>query len=397
LLRLDGKRRAAVFIGGFAAGWIICTSALVAWLAHLGNLREFIQDVFVRGPAAKASAPTDFLVRYLLFANYYRLATFIGLGAALLLIPILRRSGRTDETGTESRWGWIWVFAVNALAVALGIVASRRELQNLGSLKPVIYVVIYATTIWLVMHSIGWIRTGLSRRESQYYLFATVSFVAAFMLALSWPAFEAMIVPGLALLIAAALHVSRGWWRPAIYIVCAYLVTVETCAKLENPFAFADWSEPPVSEATAVSTFPQLAGFVLPISIVRFIDGTLRIIEENSSSTDTIFTYPELGLFYGLSGRTYPTFTGSHNIDVVDDGFASREAKRLLEQRPAVLIFYRQDEAFLEAEEILWRRGNRAGQRDLIEACETLAREYRLAGSFDIPPKQRRVDVYVRP
>jgi hypothetical protein len=171
----------------------------------------------------------------------------------------------------------------------------------------------------------------------------------------------------------------------------------ETCIKLQKPFAFADWSDPPVREATAISEFPQLAGFVLPASMVGFIDGTLRIIDENASATDTIFTYPELGLFYGLSGRTYPTLTGSHNIDVVDDAFASREAKRLLEQRPAVLIYYRQDEDFLKAEELLWRRGKRAGQRDIIDACETLAKEYRLAGSYDLPPSHRRVNIYVRP
>jgi hypothetical protein len=92
----------------------------------------------------------------------------------------------------------------------------------------------------------------------------------------------------------------------------------------------------------------------------------------------------------------FPTVTGSHNIDVVNDDFAREEAKRLLANKPAVLIFYRESEDFLQARERMWRHGNRSGQRDLIAAVETLAREYTLAATYVVPPDNREVSVYVQ-
>jgi hypothetical protein len=61
-----------------------------------------------------------------------------------------------------------------------------------------------------------------------------------------------------------------------------------------------------------------------------------------------------------------------------------------------VLIYYRIPPWSLHADEVLWRRGKPSGQRDLINAMETLSSQYHLAASFDIPPNPTPVLVYVR-
>ncbi len=46
-----------------------------------------------------------------------------------------------------------------------------------------------------------------------------------------------------------------------------------------------------------------------------------------------------MGIFYALTERRYPTETGSHNVDVVNDAMARSEAARLLANPPKVLIY----------------------------------------------------------
>ena len=143
------------------------------------------------------------------------------------------------------------------------------------------------------------------------------------------------------------------------------------------------------------SSLPELRGFRLPPNTVDFVDSTIRIIRENSTPEDTIFVYPEFGLFYGATERRASTFSTSHNIDVVPDSFAREEAQRLLRARPAVLIYGPQPDSYLRHEEWYWRDGKPSGQRDLIAAVETLAREYRLVRAFTVFGNP--VSVFVRP
>lgn len=447
LLQFEGVRKAAIFIAGYAVGWAIPAIALMAWLAQLSILREFFQQVFVHAPAAKASHLGDFLIRAVRIMNNFQLAALIGFGALLLSWRTLCKSGAKNETRSDSVAAVVPVLLIGVISIAVAAFdfrrlqiltidfaqfasalllicyfflylhgdLSRRRLLVLGAIsvstafalqrflqaelisKSSIYFTFFTTGLLLVHYVYRYLRRSLSRRQSQLCLAATVSFVVAFMLSLSWPAFEAMVIPGLGLLIAAILDDTNGWRKAVVYTICGVLLFGQTRAKLQMPFGFAGWSEPAVETATARSELAEMKGFVLPESTVRFIDTTVRIIREHSSPQDTIFTYPELGLFYGISGRRFPTFSGSHNLDVVPDELAKADAGRVLRGRPAVLIYGRQSEQFLRAEEELWRKGGRSGEREIIAAVERLAEEYHLVATFNLPPYNRKVSVYVRP
>jgi len=129
------------------------------------------------------------------------------------------------------------------------------------------------------------------------------------------------------------------------------LLFCETQFKERMPFGFGGWFEPPVEDATMASSLPELRGFLLPPNTVDFVDSTIHIIRQYSTPQDTIFVYPELGFFYGVTERMPATFSISHNIDVVSDSFAKLEAERLLRARPAVLIYEPQPEPLLRGDE----------------------------------------------
>jgi hypothetical protein len=245
-------------------------------------------------------------------------------------------------------------------------------------------------------YAVGFFRQGLTVRQSQFALFSVVSICCAGMLSLSWPAFEAMTLPGLGFLLAAALDGTRGHSRRFIYLVTAAMVFIQVREKLAKPFSFGSLDEGPVRLAIARSNLPELKGMRLPVQTRDFVDQTTAILRAHAGPSDTIFTYPEMGLFYSLADRTYPTLSGSHNVDVVNDAFAVAESERLRRNPPAAIVFFLPTASEIEREDAIWRFGKPSGQHILMAAVQDLLRSYHLAGTFQIGPDSRVIGVYVR-
>jgi len=405
LLRLGGVRKATQFLAGFAAGWLLAAAVMLGWMARFGILRAFLRQAFIEGPAAKASHRGDFAVHTFLVLKSVWWAALIALVVLAICWKPLRRS-ENEEKKDDHANALKGILLVFLLGLGTILISSRLPLSwNSGVLepfspqmaaKPTIYVAFIGSGLLMFYYSWGVLRGGLSRRQAQFALFASIAFTVAFMTSLSFPAFEAMTIPGLALSIVVLLNDYDGWRRIAVYGASGVLLFCGTQFKELVPFGFSGWLEPPVASATMTSSLPELRGFLLPPDTINFVDSTIRIIQENSTPTDTIFTYPELGFFYGATERMPATFSGSHNIDVVSDSFAKQDAERLLRVRPAVLIYGPRPEQ-LAWEEGFWRNGHPSGQRDLIAAVETLAREYRLVRTFKLYPFGSPVYVFVRP
>jgi hypothetical protein len=415
LLRLENLRKTLAYLAGFIAAWLAGLALLAAWFARMGILRIFFQQIFVTGPAAKSSHPGDFVSRTLYIVNMMRSEFVLGLiGAGICCVAVIWAGRRTGEPQDATRASWFQILGILWLgicAIAFSFKVPHNLLDRYLLDSPVGTVIdsfrIVRSLIFLVylgsalLGLFYWLRffstRGLSRRQSQFFLFTAVSFSIAFMLSLSFPAFEAMTVPGLGLLLAALLEETSGWRKYLIYALCTALLMFDIQLKLDVPFAFAGWAEPPVALATQTSTLPELKGMRLPQPTVDFVDNTVRIIQQNSSPTDTIFTYPEFSFLYGASHRMPATFSGSHNIDVVPDALAREEASRLLRHPPAVIIYGAESDRFLIGQEILWRNSKPSGQRAIIAAVKTLAAQYKEAARFVPFGHLGYVHVYVRP
>lgn len=399
LLRLSGFRKALAFLSFFIAGLAVCAGAFLVWLSREGALHEFLIDVFFKGPAAKAASPLDFFQRDLFFARSNWLSVALAVGALALSWNIFRRSGASNTEASPDAWPSVLLVGLCcAAAIGLGALASFSQFPIGNWLsKAAIYFTLFATLALLANYGWLWLRGTLSPRESQFCLLATVSFVMAFMVSLSFPVFEAMLLPGLGFLTAAALDGFKGRRSILIDTLCGLLLVTMTCAKLDRPFGFGFFNEPPVRAATAVSQIPELRGLRLPPATVNFIDGTAKIVAARSGPRDTIFTYPEMGIFYSVTHRKCPTGDCSTNIDIVNDSSARDEAAVLLKARPAVLIYRRPSQRELHIEEQIWRNGRPSGQRDLIAAMETLSSQYDLVATFTVPPDERPMSVYARP
>jgi len=409
LTRLEGIRKAAAYLGGYAVAWLTPCVLLFAWFIHLGILRTFLRQIFITGPAAKSSHPIDFLTRTLYVMRSMKWEAAIGVAAILQCWSSVRSAGskehEPDDAGPRSMIQILGVLLLGVGAIGISLETTSHmpalsiRLVDIGIhvMKPLIYLVLLGSGLWVAAYFFAFVRKALSRRQSQFLLFAAVSFSVAFMLSLSFPAFEAMTVPGLGLFLAALLENLTDWRKWVVCAICGGVLFFEAQVKMFAPFEFAGWQEPPVAMATQTSTLPELKGMLLPANTVDFVDTTVHIIQQNSSPSNSIFVYPELSFLYAASHRGSATFSSSHNIDVVPDALAREEAVRLLLRRPAVLIYGSESEGFTQAQERLWRNGHRSGQRDLVAAVQTLAAEYNLAAKFNLYPGGHPVYVFVRP
>ena len=369
----------------------------VLWRFHL--LSDALLMLFIQGPAAKATHSSDFLVRE--FQVAWDNFGWLVLGSFALTLawqPIIRFTLRTRTEQSASPSQLRQSFGV--LLAGAGVFVVAHLLRNMPSLhdfsKSSVYFSLLGLT-FLMARALGLLCRGpLQSKQAHSVLFCAVSFSVALTLSLSWPAFEAMVLPGLGYLLASTMEGVRERSLPFVYGSMCFLTLIQFREKLDLPFGFDYQDEAAVRRATQSSRQPQLQGMLLPRQTVRFLDETSAIIQQNASDNDTIFVYPEMSLLYALSSRSFPTQSGSHNIDVVNDTLAKMEAERLKQARPAVIIYYRKTEQQERDAERLWREGKPSGQRLLVSTIEALITTYRLAGSYRLLPKDPEILVYVR-
>jgi hypothetical protein len=398
LAKLDGGRRSAIWLGGFAAGCAIPISAIATWLWKNHVLGTCLHMIFVAGPAAKAGHAADFLTRERLVAADNPLWVLPALVGVMLSWQAIQRGLRL-QNARVAKWDEQakWVLGATLL---VGL-AEAAAYTRLPAVQDTSKCAVYYTFILLTMLAacqLAWLlRSGMSRRTAQIILLSMLSWSVAVTLSMSWPVFEPMLIPGLGLLLAATLDGIGDRFKWFLGLTMAAMVFLQIQGKLDLPFGFDGEDEMAVRFATDVSVQPQLRDIRLPPPTVKFLDETVKLVAARTGPGDTIFTYPEMGLLYSLTGRTPPTLAGSHNIDVVNDTFAREEAARLTRARPAVVICYQLPETALREQERMWRGGKTSGQRDIIAAVQSLVGGYHLAGTYVLAKGDPAIEVYVRP
>jgi hypothetical protein len=416
--RMQTFRRAVTWLIAFIVGAAMPVGALLIWLAKLGVLKTFLVAIFIRGPAAKSQhGGGDFLTRAIRLGLIAPRPMILAICAALIAVWLLVRSEASSEDRSQDRsedrsqrrnleqedsrqrWEMPAATLFGIVAIALGAFLSYRHWGEVHKSWPLntIFLTIVAVLVLLGLGTWQLLKGTMSERQAQVYLMAAVSFNIAFMLSLSFPMFAPMLLPGFGLVFAGAIASSRRFGRLVVYAIVLLVCVDSVRFKLDYPFGFGFFADGPVPTATVRSNQTQLNGILLPEETVNLVDGVAHIVASNTTPTDTIFTYPEMALFYALTDRRWPTETASHNVDVVNDEMAKKEAARLLANPPKVIIYMPETEEQALTEESVWRNGHRMGQRDIIAAIETLAKDYRLAAVYPTSSSNQDIHVYVRP
>ena len=397
-LRRRTPRDAATWSTGFCVGLFLPLAAFALWLRHFALSGTFLEMCFKRGPAAKAGHLTELLTREAMVAR----GNLLWVGLAVLALALgarafLRSQAQTPST-TLPGISFSWMAGLSLATVLAALALAWSTLPALYDFsKTSIYFVLFGLAALLIFLALAGLRAPLTPRQEQFLIYAACSFSVALFLSLSWPAFEAMTLPGLGLLLVGVLEGTRARGRQFAVLVILSIIFIAVREKLDLPFAFGGLGDQPVRLEDQPSRLPMLAGMRLAEPTERFLEAAVATVDRRAAARDTIFTYPEMGLLYSLTGKTYPTLSGSHNVDVVNDDFARDEASRLLRARPAVLITFSLTPEEVANEDRTWRGGRPSGQHILAAAVARLAGTYRLEGVYPVGPASREVRIFVRP
>ena len=395
----DRLTNALAWSCAYLIGFAVPLSLAGLYLHHLGILHSCLQMLFVTGPAAKASMPHAFLLRELAVAIDNPLWVLPGLLATVLSARAVWRAFFPDsllQQDSSANWPVL-------LLCGLGIIggAELLALTPVQVVSDVTKSAVYYTLIATVLLSGAVVIRGLrsrqpEQRQWQVALLLGVSCSIAVTLSLSWPAFEAMTLPGLGCLVAAALDGARRSGRGFILLAVSVVTFLGVHEKLMMPFSFDHQTEAPVRFATTQPVQPILRGMRLPLQTVEFLTETATIVAAKTSPGSAIFTYPEMGLIYPLTDRQPPTFAGSHNIDVVPDALAKEDALRLERAQPGVIVYAKPTQADLRLDETRWRGGHSSGQRNLVTTLDDLVRRYSLADAVSLQPGDTPIRLYTQ-
>lgn len=405
IFRASGARRATVYLGAFAAGYLLITGIFASHYAHHNALQPFIEQCFLKGPSAKGLTPSSFGLRFITAHFFQPVGVVLAIVAIWFSWPRWRSMIEVESGSTgESTKNILYAAGFAMLSIAVGVLMAQSSDASQVAMKVestlmrafAVYT-FYGTLALSILLALRWLKNTLSERAAQIFLFASLGFTIAFMVSLSFVFYEAVVVPGLALVLAGA--VNGGGKKQYVFIVVAAMgIALATTFKMTKPFYFDGFREAPVKESTAVSRLPELTGFKLPPRMVEFLDETVAIIQSHSKPDEAIYVMPEGGILYALSRRPCAGRSISNNFDTTSELLALEESERLLQSSPAVIVYSSKQREILEMNEAIYRSGKRSNYRKLLDACEQLIKKYKLVKSFQLDPSTNlRVDVYVRP
>lgn len=168
-------------------------------------------------------------------------------------------------------------------------------------------------------------------------------------------------------------------------------------AKYARPYYWWNISAPGVRSGLTEFAPAILKGISTAPENKTAIEGTARIIIENTKPGDFIFAYPSIPIFYLLSDRWPPTKSLQHWYDTVDDAGVMEDLARLKAHPPRVIALLDLPPDAAVAHEKLFRAGKFSAQREMSGwiAAQIDAKVYKAAADFSLGG-QTRLKVFKR-
>lgn len=179
------------------------------------------------------------------------------------------------------------------------------------------------------------------------------------------------------------------------FVLIALIVTIgqSYAQKLFLPYCWGCFVETSVDQHCESVDIPELAGLRLDSTQARNITNLIALIQRNSSEDDDLYVFPHAPILNVLAKRHSPaSYMAVHFFDVCADDFAIRDAERLRQAPPKVVVWCDLGEPTWLIHEKFFREGHPCGQRAIRSWLSNAIKErkYWLVGSCG------NIFVYVR-
>jgi hypothetical protein len=395
-------------VAEFFAGWFLPVGLVAAWLMRAGAWGAFVEQNFLKGSASKGPL-WAILLRplYLPFQVKTLAAAFL---AALLMLAIHTALAHRERKFDNSMAPSSYVQWLGCIAALLAGFAAAWWLPSATQYFTAERLMICFSSSCIFLSLLGSaaialrftgkaLRNTLDSRGLQIWILASISATTAYMFSLSWAAYEKMLLPGFAFLIALALDRGlprcSGLRQRAILALCMVLIATATFRKLTWPYSWENWEDGPIRMQTVVTRFPELHDVRMTAESAVFLEQVTRIIDAHSTPDQTIFCFPNYALFYVLAHRQPGVFAYMHWFDIVSDSMVRQDEARIRAHPPAVILSVEMPETMMHNAETRFRNGRSSGQREMLALIKTLP-GYRLIESVPIPYQNYPLNIYAR-
>lgn len=214
-----------------------------------------------------------------------------------------------------------------------------------------------------------------------------LSFGIGYSFAVSWPLFENIAFPGLAVVVAATLerppsaHLRR--WVVAIGLLAFAAMGLSVYRKASFPHSWGYWLEPPLYTARGHFAHPAFRGIRLSETSSELYAEVARVASQYSQPDEPIYVFPNLPILYAIAERRPATFGLAHWIDVCPDFLGKEDAVRLRANPPKLLIVRKDPPGNLAIEERFYRGGRPSSVRDVLAALEDIRPLYDHVATFN--------------
>jgi hypothetical protein len=384
LVVLLSPRPRAGWVGwllGLFTGAAITVGGVWAWLAAHSLVSSFL-FVMRRAPEGKGGIGRS-LIRPLSLIFEIKEVVYASL-AAWIVIGIVATLWTIHRRGVHIRRDFVLLLVVLATLCG-GILAGAWN----GRMTTLFLTAVgwWGSLALAVLH-VRSLRGGRVDSVGRAHVaFGLLAFGIGYCFAVSWPLFENMAFPGLAVVVAALLErppsMFRRRWVAALLVLAVASMGFAGYRKFTSPHAWGLWFEPPIYEQRHRFDHPALAGMRLSEVSSGLYGLVAQLARERTDPSDHIFVYPNMPILYAIADRRPATYSLAHWVDTCPDFLGLEDAARLKATPPKLLILRDVSTGFIANEERLYRGGERSAVRDVIKALNDIAPMYDRVAVFE--------------
>jgi hypothetical protein len=403
----EGFRKGLRSMAIYSLGVVIPILVLLIWLISNGILLSFWNQVFVGASSSKGG------VIAILFAwipRLFTLANVCGLIVVILIIIALRiycfpQGFMFNSVGDKDKNIYfpltpkiMAAFSVILVLFMLCILLPYWNTDLSHNLKDNYFLNFIFQKVLLVSGFTGslflfciYLFKIVRERKTLYY---DIFIISTMSLGILWSTGTSSGIGDMGMILALGLLLGylslvRSYFNVSkilSLVFCVFLVLFTVSLKYIEPYNWWGLVQPDIRTATTSLDVKYLEGFVVSEQTARIYTEVTSIVEKYTKPGDSIYTFPNIPVFYLLTDRYPDTFAIVSWFDVLSDKYAEEDARRLLETPPKAIIYLDVPEWVWKGHEEAFRGGKSSGQRKIQAAIEQLVvgGNYQLEAQYDV-------------
>ena len=357
---------------------------LILYLLCTGTLNDFYQMVFVDALSAKGGGNESSILN-LLFgwigrsANAFIQALSPILVLLVLIIAVIIIHHRCSTSKKINEFIPSFLFAV-FMILGIGLCFFSPNICNFFASRfdaNFIYVIFGVETILFLLSLI--LLLILKKDIILYFSLSSIIFVIGYAVTTSGGLAESQSALALGFIFATLLQFCTFRWAMIIKIpllIMALTIGLSAGArKYVTTYSWWGLTEAPLWENTYETNIDLLDGIFVSESEKNMLEGIVQNVTDNTLSTDRIFCFPHIPIFYVLTDRSSGTFTQVQWFDVSSSEGIKQDIEFLSKNLPKIIIKCNLPEYVKENHELIFNNNEKSSTRKMEEFLTFLTEE----------------------